>query len=42
MVLGYGYNELGGADVSWITRNLFNAGGYVSFIVGSTEVFSGT
>lgn len=41
-MLGYSYNELHGADVSWLRRNLINMAGYMSFLWGASEVFAGT
>lgn len=38
VVLGYCYNDLRAADVSCILRNLINAGGYLSFILGAMDV----
>ena len=40
MILGYIYNDLGGADYSCIIRNVINAGGYTSFASGATIVAS--
>jgi hypothetical protein len=41
IILGYWYNDLGGADISWITRNLINAAGFISFSSGAMEVAPG-
>ena len=38
MILGYWYNDLEGADNSFIIRNLINAAGYLSFITGALDV----
>ena len=38
--LGFWYNELKGADNSWIIRNLINACGYMCFLSGGLEVIS--
>lgn len=38
IVLGWSYNELGGADKSFIIRNLINALGYLSFGSGAAAV----
>jgi hypothetical protein len=35
--LGYWYNDLGGADTSWVTRNMINAAGFISFSTGAME-----
>ena len=40
VLLGYWYNELGGADNSCITRNFINACGFLSFATGAAEVIS--
>jgi 4-hydroxybenzoate polyprenyltransferase len=39
--LGYWYNNLGGADTSWITRNMVNAAAFISFSSGAMEVALG-
>jgi 4-hydroxybenzoate polyprenyltransferase len=38
VVLGYASNELRLADISWVTRNLVNACGFVCFASGALEV----
>lgn len=38
ILLGFYYNELGGADNSFVVRNLVNAAGFLSFASGATEV----
>ncbi|KAI9702671.1 MAG: hypothetical protein M1820_006055 [Bogoriella megaspora] len=38
MLLGYWYNDLGGADVGWMSRNFINACGFVSYSMGAMEV----
>ena len=38
--LGWWYNDLGGADYSFITRNFINACGFLSYASGATEVAS--
>lgn len=38
ILLGYCYNDLRAADVSCVVRNLINAGGYLSFILGAMDV----
>ena len=40
IVLGYWYNDLGGADYSCIIRNFINACGILSFATGAAEVAS--
>ena len=40
VLLGYWYNDLGGADKSCIVRNLINACGFLSFATGAAEVLS--
>lgn len=41
MLLGFLYNNLGGADASCIVRNLLNAGLYLGFATGATIVAYG-
>lgn len=41
ILLGYLYNDLGGGDRSFITRNLINAAGFASFTSGALEVACG-
>lgn len=41
MALGYWYNDRGGADSSWIVRNLINACGFVCYSSGAMEVALG-
>lgn len=41
MLLGFSYNDLGGADASCIVRNLLNAGLYLGFATGATIVAYG-
>ena len=41
IVLGYCYNDCGGSDVSWVTRNLINACGFICFSSGAMEVALG-
>ena len=41
MFFGYWYNDLKGADISCITRNLINAFGFLSFASGAMEVALG-
>lgn len=41
MVLGYMYNDLDLADLSWISRNVINALGFCSFASGALEVAAG-
>ena len=40
IILGYWYNYFGGADENCAVRNLINAGGYLSFMTGTIDVFS--
>ena len=40
VLLGYWYNDLGGADKSCIVRNFINACGFLSFATGAAEVLS--
>lgn len=40
IVLGFFYNELGGADDSAIVRNLLNAAGFLTFALGASTVAS--
>lgn len=40
--LGYWYNELRGADSSWVIRNLINGFGYICFTSGALEVILGS
>ena len=42
MVLGYWYNDRGGADRNCIIRNLINAFGFICYASGATEVASRT
>ena len=42
IVLGYWYNDRGGADRSCIFRNLINAFGFICYASGATEVASRT
>ena len=35
-ILTFCYNDLGGGE-RWLSRNLLNAGGYLSFLVGATQ-----
>ena len=41
MLLGCWYNDFGGSDVSWISRNFLNACGFVCYAAGATEVTLG-
>ena len=41
IVLGYVYNDLHGADVSCLVRNLINAAGFISFASGAMQVAIG-
>lgn len=41
MALGYWYNDLRGADDSWVIRNLINACGFNRFASGALEVMLG-
>jgi 4-hydroxybenzoate polyprenyltransferase len=38
VVLGWWYNEMNGADTSWLVRNLINGIGYLSFTSGALTV----
>ncbi|KAF1992979.1 hypothetical protein P154DRAFT_451449 [Amniculicola lignicola CBS 123094] len=40
IVLGYWYNDLGGADRSCVIRNLINGFGYICFTSGALEVLT--
>lgn len=40
-VLGYIYNDRGGADSGFVVRNLLNAAGFISFASGALEVATG-
>ena len=40
--LGCWYNDFGGSDVSWISRNFLNACGFVCYAAGATEVTLGS
>jgi 4-hydroxybenzoate polyprenyltransferase len=42
MALGCWYNDLGGADASWISRNFINAVGFACYATGAMEVALGT
>ena len=39
--LVYMYNDLGGADESFVVRNLINAAGFVCYSAGATRVACG-
>ncbi|KAL6719955.1 hypothetical protein ACLMJK_001876 [Lecanora helva] len=41
MVLTWQYNDLGGADESFVVRNVINAFGFVCYSSGATKVASG-
>lgn len=41
VILTWMYNDLGGADISYITRNLINAAGFICYARGSTLVAAG-
>ncbi|KAF2470543.1 UbiA prenyltransferase [Lindgomyces ingoldianus] len=41
MVLSYMYNDLGGANESWLVRNVLNACGLSSFSIGAAQVAAG-
>lgn len=41
VILGYCYNDVGGADKSFVLRNLINACGFVSFASGAMEISLG-
>lgn len=41
IALGFWYNDLRGADVSWVVRNLINACGFVCFASGAMQVAVG-
>lgn len=38
IALGFWYNDLGGADVGCVTRNLINAGGFICYTSGALDV----
>ena len=41
MVMTWMYNDLGGADINFVTRNLLNAFGYICYSSGSMTVGAG-
>ena len=42
ILLGYWYNDCGGADISYITRNFINACGFICYSSGAMEVALGS
>lgn len=38
IILGYMYNNRGGGDTSWLSRNVINAGGFTCFSSGALQV----